>query len=51
LADAACVILAEGFHMDENGIKKAQIQGITLLESDGPVFETALAVYQAMKEE
>lgn len=51
LADAACVILAEGFHMDENGIKKAQIQGITLLESDRPVFETALAVYQAMKEE
>ena len=51
LADAACVILAEGFHMDENGIKKAQLQGITLLESDGPVFETALAVYQAMKEE
>ena len=37
--------------MDENGMKKAQIQEITVLESDGPVFETALAVYQAMKEE
>lgn len=51
LADAACVILAEGFHMDENGLKKAQIQGITVLESEGPVFDTALAVYQAMKAE
>ncbi|MGI5947907.1 MAG: hypothetical protein ACOX8K_11000 [Lachnospiraceae bacterium] len=51
LADVACVILAEGFHMDENGVKKAQMQGITLLETDGPVFETALAVYQAMNEE
>ena len=29
LADVACVILAEGFHMDENGVQKAKIQGIT----------------------
>lgn len=51
LADVSCVILAEGFQMDENGLKKAQMQGITLLEAHGPVFDTALAVYQAMKAE
>ncbi len=51
LADAACVILAEGARMDENGVKKARMQGITLLETDEPVFDTALAVYQAMEAE
>lgn len=51
LADVSCVILAEGFHMDENGLQKAWMQGITLLETDAPVFDAALAVYQAMKAE
>ena len=51
LADAACIILAEGSQMDENGVKKARMQGITLLETDGPVFDIALAIYRAMEAE
>ena len=37
--------------MDENGVKKARMQGITLLETDGPVFDIALAIYRAMEAE
>ena len=51
LADAACIILAEGSQMDENGVKKARMQGITLLETDGPVFDIAFAIYRAMEAE
>ena len=51
LADVSCVILAEGFHMDENGVQKAKMQGITLLETDKPVFDAALEIYQALEAE
>ena len=44
-------LLAEGSQMDENGVKKARMQGITLLETDGPVFDIALAIYRAMEAE
>ncbi len=41
LADAACIITAENVCPDENTIKKAGEQNITVLRSEYPVFETA----------
>ena len=41
LTDVACVILAEGYHFDAPAIEAAKKGGITLLESDLPVYETA----------
>lgn len=49
LSDAACVILAEGARLDEEAEKKAKTQGITVLCTDQPVFETALGIHQMLK--
>ena len=49
VADAACVILAEGAMLDEAAVKKAALQGITVLRTEEPVFETALAVKELLK--
>ena len=46
LADAACVILAEGMELDGAAKKKAAEQGITVLASERPVFDTALEIYE-----
>lgn len=51
LADAACIILAEGTALDEAAAKKAKMQEITVLSTEEPVFDTALWVWQQMKEE
>lgn len=48
LADAACIIMAEGAALDEAAVKKAMSQGITVLATGQPVFESALAVYQKL---
>lgn len=45
LAEAACIILAEGSRFDEADIVKAKEQGITVLHTDLPVFDAALLVY------
>lgn len=45
LADAACVILAEGAVLDEVAKKKAADQDITVLSTQMPVFEAALKVH------
>ena len=45
LADAACVILAEGMELDGASVKKAEEQGITVFASEEPVFDTALEIY------
>ena len=45
LSDAACVILAEGVRLDEPATAKAQMQGITVLRTEMPIFEAALSVY------
>lgn len=45
LTDAACVILAEGVALDENASAKARQQGITVLRTEEPVFDAALAVH------
>ena len=41
--EAACVILAEGAALDEVAAKKAVEQGITVLATELPIFEAALA--------
>ena len=46
LADAACVILAEGMELDGASVKKAEEQGITVFASEEPVFDTALEIYR-----
>lgn len=46
LTDTACIILAEGTPLDDNGMAKARQQGVTVLQSKQPVFETALLVHE-----
>ncbi len=48
LTDAACVILAEGAVLDETARKKAGEQGITVLATEEPIFETALEIYKRL---
>lgn len=45
LADAACIILAEGTELDEAAKQKAVQQEITVMKTEEPVFEAALWVY------
>ena len=49
LADAACVIMAEGAALDEAVRKKAADQEITVLETEEPIFEAALAVWKKLQ--
>ena len=48
LADAACIIMAEGTALDEVALKKAKDQDITVLSTELPVFDAALKVYQRL---
>ena len=48
LTDAACVILAGGVQLDPPAAQRAVQQGITVLATDQPVFEAALAVHQRL---
>lgn len=51
LADAACIVLAEGVVLDETAKKKATQQDITVLATEQPVFDTALWIWQQMQGE
>lgn len=46
LADASCIILAEGSRLDEPALIKAKDQNITVFATEQPIFEAALIVYQ-----
>ncbi len=48
LADAACVVMAEGTALDEAAVKKAADQEITVLKTELPIFEAALLIYQRL---
>lgn len=48
LTEAACVILAEGAVLDQTAAAKAREQEITVLSTDQPIFEAALAVYNLL---
>lgn len=45
LTDAACVVLAEGVHLDEAALSKAKEQEITVLQTELPVFDGALVIH------
>lgn len=49
LTDAACVIMAEGALLDDEAKKKAKLEGITVLRTSQPIFETALGIDQMIK--
>ena len=44
LVDMACIILAEGVAVDEDVVKKANTQGITILSTDKTCYETAVQI-------
>jgi hypothetical protein len=48
LADAACIILAEGSRLDEPALQKAKEQKITVLATTLPIFEAALKVHDRL---
>lgn len=48
LTDTACIILAGGISLDDAALSKAREEGITVLASEEPIFETALAVHGMM---
>lgn len=45
LSDVSCVIISEGYAADEEMIKKAEEQGVCLLQSELPTFELGLAIH------
>lgn len=45
LTDAACIILAESAVLDGPASQKAKIENVTVLSTDMPIFEAALAVH------
>ncbi|RKD31607.1 hypothetical protein [Lacrimispora algidixylanolytica] len=49
LVKAACIILAEGVVLDDETVEKAKEHGITVLSTELPVFEAALAVFYKAK--
>ena len=48
LSDAACVIMAEGAHLDPAALNKAKQQGITVMEPGLPIFDAALLIYKRL---
>ncbi len=48
LADAACIVLAEGSSLDEAALSKAKEQGITVYKTELPIFEAALLIHQQL---
>lgn len=45
LADAACIIMAEGVDLDDIAMKKAKDQDITVLKTELPIFDAALWIH------
>ncbi len=44
MADLPCVIICEGAALDEVALQRAKDQGISVLSSDKPTYETCLAL-------
>lgn len=49
LAEISCIILADGVIPDEKALEKATEHNVPILSTDNPVFEAALAVHTALK--
>lgn len=48
LADAACIILAEGSSLDEPALIKAREQSITVFQTEEAIFDAALKLYRLL---
>lgn len=48
LADAACIVFAEGMKLDEAALAKAKEQGITIFYTEDKVFDAAIKVYELL---
>ncbi len=48
LTDMACIVLAEGVRLDENGLAKAKAEGFTVLATDEAIFPAAQAIYEKL---
>ena len=48
LADAACIIMAEGAVLDEAAMKKAKDQEITVMGTELPIFDAALKIHERL---
>lgn len=47
LADAACIVLAEGVSLDEGTLAKAEEERIAVLSTELPIFDIALEIHEA----
>ena len=45
LTEGGCIVIAEGAQLDETALEKAKQQNVTVLKTDMPVFEAALAAH------
>lgn len=50
LDDMSCIILADGAAVDELMLTKAREQDVNVLQSNQPIFETALMIHELIKE-
>lgn len=50
LTEMSVIVLAEGTAIDENMIPKAKMQGITVVKSDKPIYETAILIHDLLEE-
>lgn len=48
LTEVGAIILADGVKPDENALKKAEENGINILLSSEPIFDTALKIQKAL---
>ncbi len=48
LADAACVVLAEGVKLNETDEACAKEQGVTIFTTDMPVFDAAMKIQELL---
>jgi hypothetical protein len=48
LADAACILLAEGSSLDGPALAKAKEQGITVMRTELPIFDASLLIHDGL---
>lgn len=49
LADVACIVLAEGATMDTACLEQAEKVGISIFQTELPVFEAGLLIYDQLR--
>ena len=49
LADVSCIVLVENAALDEDAKKKAEIHGVTILQSEENSYNLATKIYELLK--